>query len=282
MKIILAILIMGGLIMVSGCSSKGIGHNDKPHNTEFSSELVQSLELSSSPNEDDETSTTLENDASEELDDVLSEKDFDEETSDEVGESVKDFPTSSEDNSNQKIEDASELSSEDLPDESMPESGEKKESNLSHETSVSYEEELPDIYIALEKEFSPCRLIVNGKDISDENYVAINKTKYEAAVPLTTILKELGVDIQDVNRSTKSVVYDGKTYTLDLERCGLFNTDDVNILEYEGGRSFAYKKNGELIVTDPALTQAFWEMGLPYRYRINREQNEIIVEKWMS
>lgn len=268
MKKISAILIMGGLIMVSGCSSKEIARNDKLHNTEISSESVQSLELSSSLNEDDETSVKLECDTSEELSVTQSE-----EASSEVEENVEDFTTTSE-----NVED---LSVEDLPDQPMLDNVGREESESNQGSSSSYEE-LPDIYVALEKEFSPCRLIVNGKDISDENYVAINKTKYEAAVPLTTIFKELGVDIQDVNRSTKSVVYDGKTYTLDLERCGLFNTDDVNILEYEGGRSFAYKKNGELIVTDPALTQAFWEMGLPYRYRINREQNEIIVEKWMS
>lgn len=227
-RFLVTMLIIGGVIMATGCSSQTIPPNNSSSEKELSSEGVY--------------------------------------FSGEV--SFEDTTEETNDKSEGNIEETSVFSSV------------TEESEENHETSAPDEDfKLPQVYVELEKSFAPCKLIVNEKDITFGNYVAINKDEYEAAVPLMAVLKELGADIQGVDATTKKVTCNGKAYILDLEDCVLIGDDDDNILMFDGGMYFAYRRGEELIVTDTSINEVFWEMELNYAIRIDKTENAILIVK---
>lgn len=228
-RFLVTMLIIGGVIMATGCSSQTIPPNNSSSEKELSSGNIYSLE----------------------------EVSFDDATTEETN-----------DKSEETLEDTSVFSSV------------TEESEENHETSAPDEDfKLPQVYVELEKSFAPCKLIVNEKDITFGNYVAINKAEYEAAVPLVAVLKELGADVQDVDSTTKKVTCNGKVYTLDFEDCVLLNDEDINVLQFWGGTYFAYRRGEELIVTDTSINEVFWEMELNYAIRIDKTENAILIVK---
>ena len=82
----------------------------------------------------------------------------------------------------------------------------------------------PSLYINSE-ETEPsisekARLIVNGKDITEGNYVRINHTAKYAELPIAVVLKELGYEVEvkhDQNTDSYAVIIDDNTKFLDTQ-----------------------------------------------------------------
>ncbi len=66
-----------------------------------------------------------------------------------------------------------------------------------------------------------CTLIVNGKDITDSNFVLLNYTSEYAALPLTAIAEELGAEAVWHSRYKTTITYNDKNYTLNVPCCTL-------------------------------------------------------------
>ena len=90
---------------------------------------------------------------------------------------------------------------------------------------------------------SNCALLVNGQDISKENYVYIDKDERTAYIPLLAILKALGAQI-DIQADEVTIIYHGTTYILDFE---------TYYLTEKGGASLS------LVAPPPGATTCYYE-----------------------
>ena len=61
----------------------------------------------------------------------------------------------------------------------------------------------------------PAKLIVNGKDITEGNYVYINVEKEQAEVPLLAIVKELGAEVEWIDENIVEISYEDKSKQID-------------------------------------------------------------------
>lgn len=63
-----------------------------------------------------------------------------------------------------------------------------------------------------------CKLIVNGKDITDKVYVMIDSKTESDEVPFTSIVKELGATVEWKNENVVSIEYDGIVVDIDTSK----------------------------------------------------------------
>lgn len=70
-----------------------------------------------------------------------------------------------------------------------------------------------------------CRLLVNGKDISSENYVFLNYEYHYADLPLIAIVKALGGEAEWEEEMIATIEYNGKQYILNAEQYALVEKD---------------------------------------------------------
>ena len=61
----------------------------------------------------------------------------------------------------------------------------------------------------------PAKLVVNGKDITEGNYVYINVEKEQAEVPLLAIVKELGAEVVWIDENIVEISYEDKSFQID-------------------------------------------------------------------
>ncbi len=78
-------------------------------------------------------------------------------------------------------------------------------------------------YIGDDNVSDNCTLIINGKDITNGNYVRINHAKHYAEIPFTTVIQELGAKVEWKDDSKAVVKYDGRKYIL--------NTNEGTLVE---------------------------------------------------
>ena len=90
-----------------------------------------------------------------------------------------------------------------------------------------------------------CRLIVNGKDITENNYVRINSA-YSARIPLLITMKTLGADVTK-EENIVTINHNEKSVTLDISSFYL------GILVPPGGEGFREIINGDLIFDDASV-----------------------------
>ena len=88
-----------------------------------------------------------------------------------------------------------------------------------------------------------CSLIINGKEISKDNYTRILEfhTDTVVALPLLAIVTEIGAEVEWESETVVAVTYDGETKTYDTTDSGF------NIPVLEGGICVRKIVNGDLV-----------------------------------
>jgi len=88
----------------------------------------------------------------------------------------------------------------------------------------------------------PCRLIVNGKNISEQTEAVIREyyTGQTKVIPVVSVLRELGAAVEWENDTVATVCYAGKSFTFNLE------DGDFGYLPPPGGISVREASDGEI------------------------------------
>ena len=123
---------------------------------------------------------------------------------------------------------------------------------------------------------SDIRLIVNGKDITEGNYVDIvvdetGKFLY-TEMPFVAVMEELGAEFEWTSDTTANMMFDGKTYILDIANFTLL-LDGVNNLYPAPGTNWHARTIGrEMLINDSVL----------YWFIPNVKTGWSITEKYLS
>jgi len=106
----------------------------------------------------------------------------------------------------------------------------------SYDTPIKYT--LSDSQIATQRN---CKLIINGKDITNNNYVKIRIDDKVAELPLLAIMKELGAEVKWENEKSVSMIFHEKTLNFDVSKW------DLDILVPPGAIGVRKIINNELV-----------------------------------
>ena len=120
-------------------------------------------------------------------------------------------------------------------------------------------------------------LVINGKNITDDNYVNYNNEYDCFELPLIAILKELGAEIKWLDEKTVSIIIYDKTYVLNTEECSLTEINSTfNLFQIAPGDThgvFSKRVENEFVIDSDSLKLFFInELGLRMRrYSNNKE-----------
>ena len=124
---------------------------------------------------------------------------------------------------------------------------------------------------------SNCMLIVNGKDITNGNYVRIDKE--QTALPFTAIMEALGSRVTWLNQTTAIIIFRNKSYILNTSDCTLVETGGkTNFLSAPPGGIRHYKMEGnEFILDYCTMAGAFQLMKAEVEIKIDYDDNIITI-----
>ena len=121
-------------------------------------------------------------------------------------------------------------------------------------------------------------LIVNNETTITENVVIhLKENANYADLPLTEVLKNLGMTVDWVDDDTAEITYSDKKYALNLSEVSLVEFEqDFNLLlpPPEGNRSCKIL-DGELILDSNTIKSALYQMG--EKINIDIDRNELVV-----
>ena len=147
-------------------------------------------------------------------------------------------------------------------------------------------DELPKEVDYLEKDVvrSKAKLIVNGKDISDENYIMyVQKSDGETSyyeLPFVSILKELGYSVNWENETTAKISKDGDSqYTLRAHAASLVKEGrNWDLILFIGGGSLRWRfKDYQFVLSqDHAVSVLISEFGAKVTY--NEETKTVYID----
>ena len=130
------------------------------------------------------------------------------------------------------------------------------------------------------KDSSKCGLLnVNGNDITQKN-VMIHSNYAE--LPLTAVMKSLGMKVDWVDKSTAEITHNDKKYTLNLSTVSLTEVGQKSnlLLPPPGGNRFYTVLEKELILDSNAIKSTMYQMGIQINIVINcKEQIVYVSEK---
>ena len=105
----------------------------------------------------------------------------------------------------------------------------------------------------------PAKLIVNGKDITEGNYVYINVEKEQAEVPLLAIVKELGAEVVWIDENIVEISYEDKSFQIDKR-----DKDFGYEIPPGGGRKVRKAVEHDLIFDDQSIMPILRELTNSY------------------
>ena len=121
-------------------------------------------------------------------------------------------------------------------------------------------------------------LKMDGVGISSEN-VMIHR--HHAELPLTEVMKSLGMNVYWIDRATAEITYKDKRYTLSLSEVSL-TEDGQNanfLLPPPGGKRCYTVLERELILDSNTIKSALYQMGIKINIDINRKE-QIVTLRW--
>ena len=131
--------------------------------------------------------------------------------------------------------------------------------------------------LPLQTEPTPCRLVVNGKELSGTP-AFLNKDQGYAVLPLVLVLKELGATVTWQSDTVATVILDGETYRLDGENFSLVKGGLELLLPAPGDDNYVCEwTDGELFAGDTLLRYFFGQIG--YQTRRDYENETVSVQK---
>lgn len=113
-------------------------------------------------------------------------------------------------------------------------------------------------------------LNVNGVDVTNQN-VAIRYNYAE--LPLTEVMKSLGMKVELLDNGTAEIEYEEKSYILDPQNVSLVEIkQNINLLlPPPGGKRFFKVFDKELILDSNTIKSVLHQMGLKIKIDINRD-----------
>ncbi len=143
------------------------------------------------------------------------------------------------------------------------------------ESDVTPAQSEPAVTPKAEKSESNCRLVVNGKDITSENYVML--TQDDVYLPFTAILEALGAELLWQSDTTAKISFDGKKYLLTTTDCSLIEEGgDFNFLLIPPGGIHRYWTiENEFIVDDTMMQSVFILMEKDIRVRFSSKEKVV-------
>ena len=124
-----------------------------------------------------------------------------------------------------------------------------------------------------------CGLLkMNGVNITSKN-VMIHRNYAE--LPLTEVMKNLGMNIYWIDRTTAEITYKDKLYTLNLSEVSLTEVgQNSNILLPPPGGNRCYTVlEKELILDSNTIKSTLYQMGIKINIDINRKE-QIVTLRW--
>lgn len=120
-------------------------------------------------------------------------------------------------------------------------------------------------------------LTIEGKE-SDIKTKVYSKS---ADIPLLATLKEFGAEVKEGSRYSKMKI-GGKTYYIDLEKPNLYTPlkKKQNLLyQINGGRTFVYAEDGDIMVDDATLNYILYEMGVKVEIIVDWKTANVSINK---
>lgn len=109
-----------------------------------------------------------------------------------------------------------------------------------------------------------CILVVKGEDITAKTYVHLYEEAHYAELPLVAIMNTLGATIEWKSDILSTILYEGKTYLLNIDECTLVvQGGSINILTTPPGGERHYRTmEKELIVDSVTIRGLFHIIGV--------------------
>jgi hypothetical protein len=127
-----------------------------------------------------------------------------------------------------------------------------------------------------------CKLIVNGKDITEDNYVKLHKEQRYAELPLVAIMQALGADVDwKTEEIAELTLYETK-YVLDIRNNSLVVEDGGNDFKYNiitppPGSSVQYKTMERELIIEHIVIRDLLDM-LSMTMTLNYQDMSIIID----
>ena len=119
---------------------------------------------------------------------------------------------------------------------------------------------------------SNCKLIVNGRDITDSAYVFLHADIQDAEIPLTTVLKELGAHVQWSDNANVIITYDGRSCSFDT------SLYDYGLPQAPGSRFYIRRIVGNEVIMDLTSVTGFIVHWFNKQIIINYEDGVIEIQ----
>lgn len=121
------------------------------------------------------------------------------------------------------------------------------------------DENIEKVFIASNDE-NAVRLIVNGKDITEGNYVSIDDEYGTAEVPVTAIMEELGAEVTWQSDTKVVIMHNGREIVIDM------NEEMYGLPFPPGARNCERKKVGDDIIFDDNSAIVYMELSIKIDY----------------
>lgn len=137
-------------------------------------------------------------------------------------------------------------------------------------------------YLADDADPVDYKLIVNGQDITDGNYLEVHKNEKYTLLPVTAVLESLGAEVNWTNETIADIIFNERVYVLDLEKISLVEKDDKYAIDYlipaPGGEMYCRVIDGELLLDDLTFKGSVMQMGMETMVRVNVDHENHIIE----
>lgn len=127
------------------------------------------------------------------------------------------------------------------------------------------------------KDSPKCGLLkINGDEITKENVLIFPNY---AELPLTEIMKSLGMKVDWVDKSTAEITYKEKIYILNISKVSLIEVGQGSnlLLPPPGGKRYYRVIEKELIIDSNTIKSTMCQMGIKINIDINRKEEIVYI-----
>lgn len=124
------------------------------------------------------------------------------------------------------------------------------------------------------------KLIVFEKEVETKNKPKVYHNY--ADVSLTDVLKAVGAKIETQSETTRTIIFNDTTYTLNLSEKSFFkqSEENVNLLTtLVGGSFFVYTEDNELIVDTSTMQNVLYEIGVEVSIKVDSQNDAIVISR---
>ena len=124
------------------------------------------------------------------------------------------------------------------------------------------------------------KLIVFEKEIETKNKPKVYHNY--ADVSLMDVLKAVGAKIETQNETTRTIIFNDTTYTLNISEKSFFKQGEENnnlLTTLVGGSFFVYTEDNELMVDTATLHNVMYEIGLEVFIKVDSQNDTVVISR---